>query len=279
MNRTGLLLMLALFFSASSMAKTFINEDYGYTIEVDDSYQLTRNDDVTYFSDETGKRLIAIKNWPGLTEEAARDYIQHGYQDENVAIVASGDAEELTLEKGKGLLVDVQGVVERKLIKGITGGFVGDDGQGLIVLFSGPAAEWGKLAAMAKQATTSIRFVAYDAGMSAIDWFHMLAGTRLSLRGTSSDNSRREDLYFCSDGSFKHRVQRSSSQQFDTGSAFGFAAKSKSGLWTVVDKDGTSRIMLRYSDGREESALLEDRNGRTFLDGQRYYMMPNHRCR
>jgi hypothetical protein len=279
MTRTMLLLLPALLFSASSMAKTFVNEDFGYTIEVDDAYQLIRNDDVTLFSNETGNSLIAIKNWPGLTEEAARDYLQHGYQDEKVAIVTTGDVEDVTLEKGKGLLADVQGIVERKLIKGITGGFVGDDGQGLVVLFSGPAAEWGKLAAMAKQATTSIRFVAYDASMSAIDWFHMLAGTRLSLRGTSSDNSRREDLYFCSDGSFKHRVQRSSSQQFDTGSAFGFAAKSKSGLWTVVDDNGASRLMLRYSDGREESALLEDRNGRTFLDGQRYYMMRNHRCR
>jgi hypothetical protein len=279
MNRNSLLLLLALLFSASSMAKSFINKDYGYTIEVDDSYQLVRNDDVTYFSDEAGNSLIAVKNWPGLTEEVARDYIQHGYQDEKLAIVASGDAEELTVEKGKGLLVEVEGVYDRQLIKGITAGFIGDDGQGLIVLFSGPAAEWDKLAATAKQTATSVKFVDYDASASAIDWFHLLAGTRLSLRGTSNDSSRREDLYFCSDGSFKHRIQRSSSQQFDTGSTFGFAAKSKSGLWTVVDEDGASRLMLRYSDGREESALLEDRNGRTYLDGQRYHMMRNHRCR
>jgi hypothetical protein len=279
MNRFIPLLLFVLLIPSNSVAKTFTNEAYGYAIDIDDGYALVRNDNVTVFSAEDSDSVIAIKNWPGLTAETARDYILHGYQDEKVAVVAIGDAEEVTVEKGKGRIVDVQGIIERKLIKGITGGFVGDDGQGLIVLFSDAAADWDKLAARAEQTMASIRFFDFDASMSAIDWYHMLAGTRLSLRGTSDDTNRKEDLYFCSDGGFKHRISRSSTKEFDSGSAFGFATKSKSGLWTVDDDDGASRLMLRYSNGREESALLEDRNGRTFLDGQRYYMMRNNRCR
>ena len=42
---------------------------------------------------------------------------------------------------------------------------------------------------------------------------------------------------------------------------------------------GKNRLMLRYNNGREESAIIEDRNGQTFLDDQRFYMMKNNRCR
>jgi len=279
MNSLRCLLVLALFSPVCAMAKIFINEDYGYSIEIADGYQLIRNDDVTYFSAEEDNSIIAIKNWPGLTAEAARDYILQGYQDEKVAIVAAGEPEAIAVEKGQGIQVAVEGIIERKRMKGVSGGFVGDDGQGLVVMFSGPVASWDELAALAKQTTASIKFVEYGGSINAIDWYHMLAGTRLSLRGTADDSSRREDLYFCSDGSFKHRISRSSSKEFESGSAFGYSTKSKSGLWTVADDDGASRLMLRYSDGREDSAMLEDRSGRTFLDGQRYYMMRNNRCR
>lgn len=271
--------MLALLSPVCAVAKVFINQDYGYSIEIADGYQLIRNDDVTYFSAEQDDSIIAIKNWPGLTEEAARDYVLQGYQDEKVAIVATGEPEAIAVEKGKGLLVAIEGIFERQRMKGVSGGFVGDDGQGLVVMFSGPAANWDALAALAKQTTASIRFIDYDSSINALDWNYMLAGTRLSLRGTVDDSSRREDLYFCSDGSFRHRLSRSSTKEFDSGSAFGYSTKSKSGLWTVADDDGASRLMLRYSDGREDSAMLEDRSGRTFLDGQRYYMMRNNRCR
>jgi hypothetical protein len=280
MNSLRYLLVLALLSPVCAVAKVFINEDYGYSIEIADGYQLMRNDDVTYFSAEQDNSIIAIKNWPGLTEEAARDYILQGYQDEKVAIVAAGEPEAIAVEKGKGLLVAVEGIFERKRMKGMSGGFVGDDGQGLVVMFSGPAANWDALADLAKQTTASIKFVDYGGStINALDWYYMLAGTRLSLRGTVDDSSRHEDLYFCSDGSFKHRLSRSSTKEFDSGSAFGYSTKSKSGLWTVADGDGASRLMLRYSDGREDAAILEDRNGRTFLDGQRYSMMSNNRCR
>ena len=272
-------LLLFLCVPFASLAQTFSNDEYGYTIEIDDSYQLTRNDHVTYFRSKDNDSVIIMKNWPGLDVDAARDYLLQGYQDEHMAIVSVSEPEEINLDKGKAVLVEVEGVIERKLMKGIAGGFVGDNGQGVVVLVSASGENRDKLAAAAQQAARSVKFIDFKAGPDVHDWYYMLSGTRLSLRGTSKDRSQREDIYFCADGSFRHRMSSSTMKELDSGSTFGFSGKTRSGSWKVVDDDGNSRLMMRYSNGREKSAIIEDRSGQTFLDDQRFYMMKNNRCR
>lgn len=262
-----------------SSAQTFSNDEFGYSIEIDDSYQLTRNDQVTYFRSKDNDSVVIIKNWPGLDEDTAKDYLQQGYQDKHIAMVSVSEPEEITVENGKALLVDTQGVIERKLMKGVAGGFIGDKGQGIVVLVSASSEDWDKLAPVAQQTTTSVKFIDFKAGPDARDWYYMLEGTRLSLRGSSDDRSQREDIYFCGDGSFRHRMSSTAMKESDSGSSFGYSGKTRSGSWTVVDDDGKSRLMMRYSNGREESAIIEDRSGQTFLDDQRFYMMRNNRCR
>jgi hypothetical protein len=65
----------------------------------------------------------------------------------------------------------------------------------------------------------------------------------------------------------------------DSGASVGFSGRTRSGSWDVVDDDGNSRLVMQYADGREKSAIIEDRDGQTLLDGQRFYMMRNSRCR
>ncbi len=271
--------LLVIFAPVVSSAQTFTNTEYGYSIEVDDSFQLTRNNDATYFRSKDNDSVVIIKNWPGLDEDTAKDYLQQGYQDERIAIVAVNDPEEVDIENGNALLVDVQGIIERKAMKGVAGSYVGNDGQGMVVVISGSSEDWDALAPVAREIAASVKFVEFSPGPDARDWYYMLAGTRLSLRGSVDDMSRREDIYFCSDGGFKHRLARSVGQESDSVSTFGFSARTRSGSWEIVDEAGKSRLLLHYSNGREESAIIEDRNGQTFLDGQRFYMMRNHRCR
>ena len=192
-----------------SSAQVFTNDEYGYSIEVDDSFQLTRNDHATYFRSEDKGGLIVIKNWPGLDEAAAKNYLQQGYQNLRFAIVPVGELKETSVGDGRGFLTDTQGVIERSLIKGIAGGFIGNKGQGIVVLVSGASDDWDKLAPMAKKTVASIKFIDFKAGPDAHDWYYMLSGTRLSLRGTSIDRSQRENIYFCGDGSFQHRMSSS----------------------------------------------------------------------
>ena len=261
------------------MAQTFTNEDHGYSIEIGDSYRVTRDIGVTYFESKDDDNRVIVKNWPGLTEAMAKDYLLRGYQDEGMAIVATSDIEEIKMEEGKGLMVDVLGIFDRKLMKGVVAGYIGNGGQGIIMLVSAAEQNWDKFAPEAEHITSSLKFIEYGTGPSSRDWYYMLSGTRLSLRGTANDRRRKEDLYFCGDGSFRHRLSASAVEESDSGSAFGFSTKTRSGSWRVIDDEDKSRLVLLYSDGSEESAIIEDRNGQTILNGQRYYMMRNNRCR
>ncbi len=280
MAKNSFTVLLFLFFvPLATSAQTFTNDEYGYSIEVDDSFQLTQNNHATYFRSMDNDSVVIIKNWPGLDDDTAKDYLQQGYQDERIAIVSVNEPEELSVDNGKGLLVDIHGVVERKLMQGIAASYIGNNGQGMVVVISASSSDWDKLAPVAQKIAASVKFVEYRADHNAQDWYYMLAGTRLSLRGSANDTRQREDIYFCSDGSFKHRMSSSASRESDSGSTFGFSARTRSGSWKVIDDAEKNRLIMRYDNGREESAVIEDRNGQTFLDNQRFYMMRNNRCR
>ena len=279
MAKNSLTALLLLFVPLAASAQTFTNDEYGYSVEVDDSFQLTQNNHATYFRSDDNDSVVIIKNWPGLDDDTARDYLQQGYQDERIAIVSVNEPEEIHVDNGKGLQVDIQAIIDRKLMQGIAAGYIGNNGQGMVIVISASSDKWDKLAPVAQKIAASVKFTEYSAGRNAQDWYHMLAGTRLSLPGSVDDTRRREDIYFCSDGSFKHRMSSSASRELDYGSTYGFSARTRSGSWEVMDDAGKSRLILHYSNGREESAIIEDRNGQTFLDNQRFYMMRNNRCR
>jgi hypothetical protein len=280
MVKNGLTTLLLLFcVPAVIWAQTFTNDEYGYSIEVDDSLHLTRNNNATYFRSKDSGRIVIIRNWPGLDADTAREYLQQGYQDERIAFVSASEPEEINVENGKGLLVDIQGVIERRLMKGVAGSYIGNNGQGMVLVVAGSSEDWDKLTPMAQEITASIKFIDAVKGPDARDWYYMLAGTRLSSRGASDDKSRREDLSLCSDGGFQHRISASAMNESDSGSAFGHSTKTRSGTWRVVDDGGNSRLLLLYNDGRDESAIIENRSGQIYLDGRRYHKLRKSNCR
>ena len=106
-----LLILVLVFAPAVCWAQVFTNDVYGYSIEVDDSFELTRNDRATYFKSKDKNSVIIIKNWPGLDEAAAKDYLLDGYQDEHIAIVSVSEPKEVEVSDGKCLLVDAQAII------------------------------------------------------------------------------------------------------------------------------------------------------------------------
>ena len=75
MNRISALLLL-LFVPAVCSALTFTNDKYGYSIDIDDSLEMTRNDDTTYFRSKDNDNVVIIKNRSDLDEASAREYLQ-----------------------------------------------------------------------------------------------------------------------------------------------------------------------------------------------------------
>ena len=275
------LLTLSVFFlvPAISFAELFTNDEYGYSIEVDEQFQITRNDSATFFKSSQGESAIVIKNWSGLDQVTAKNYLQQGYQDSHIAMVPDGELEEVSITDGKGFLIDVKGVIDVQSMKGKVGGFVGNGGQGMIVLFAVPEESWDAMAPAIEQMLASINFVELRAGPSVRDWFYMLAGSRLIHRGVVDGRSQREYLNLCSGGDFIHRRLSSAARDSDSGSTFGHSAGSRSGLWEVVDHDGVTRLVLQYNDGRNESAAIELVGGQIYLDGRRYTRLRKSSCR
>jgi L-asparaginase/Glu-tRNA(Gln) amidotransferase subunit D len=78
MAKNSLTALLLLFVPLSVSAQTFTNDEYGYSVEIDDSFQLTQNNHATYFRSDDNDSVVIIKNWPGLDDDAARDYLQQG---------------------------------------------------------------------------------------------------------------------------------------------------------------------------------------------------------
>ena len=271
-------LFMAFIMMVAARAQAYTDDELGFSIDIDENYQVSRQYDVTRFTSAGSDNVVIIKNWPGLTQEMARDYLLSGYQDGVIAVVATGDVNEQQVENGMGLLVDVTGIIQRRLMKGLAAAFVGKDGQGMVLLAVAAENEWDKFKSEAEQIASSVVFKQPSAGPDARDWFYMLAGKSFSFRGGSSDTKRREELHLCSDSGFKHRLASSSMQDSDTGSSFGFSSKSKSGYWEVVDVDGGSRLVLHYGDGSEESAMIEDKAGRFYLDGRRYIIERSQYC-
>jgi len=279
MAKHSLTALLLLFVSVVAAAQTFTNDDYGYSIEVDDGYQLIQNNGTAYFRSKENDSLVIIKNRPGLEEAMAKDYLRQGFQDERMAFVSVSEPVEINAVNGKGFLVDIEGIIERKQIQGVAGSYIGNDGQGIVLLVSAAREDWDQLASEAQEITASIKFVEGATGPATPDWYRVLAGSRLSLRDTSDGKSRREDLNLCSDGGFLHRMSTSAMKDSDSGSAMGYSTKTRSGVWRVVDDNGKSRLLLLYNDGRQESAIIVSRSGQIFLDGRRYSRFRKNNCR
>ena len=280
MMKPELIILSVLFvIPAMSFADPFKNEEYGYSIEVDDRYQVTKNDSATFFRSNADQSAILIRNWPGIDEATAKKYLQQGYQDAYIAMVPDGELEELSIANGKGLLINVKGVINVESMRGKVGGFVGDGGQGMIILFTGPEEGWDAMAPSVQQMIESIRFIELRAGPSLRDWRNMLAGSRLIHRGFVDGRSQREDLNLCSDGEFIHRRSGTAVRESDYGSAVGHSSKSRSGLWKVVDEDGITHLLLQYNDGRKESGVIEYFDGQFYVDGRRYTRLRKRSCR
>lgn len=261
-------------------AKTFTNENYGYTIDIDDGYQLSRNDSATYFRSKDNDVVVVIRNWPGLDQATAKDYLQYGYQDERFAIVADGQLEEMVLEEGKGFLIGIKGVVDRRPMKGLAAAYVGNGGQGLVLIVSGPENSWDQLSPAARKTAASITFIDFKPGPDLREWHQMLAGSRLSFRGDIDEDRRvSEDLNLCSDSSFRHRISTSSIRDSGPGSAIDHSTKSRYGRWRVVDDGGAILLLLHYDGGRDESGVIEYVDGRIHIDGRRYERLRKSSCR
>lgn len=251
----------------------------GYSMAVGNDFQVRRKD-VEICSYRSGDdAVILLKDWPGLSKDDIEAFVDRGYQSTDIALHKRGELQQISTAGGSGYLAAVAGIVDDRAVEGIAGGFVGDSGQGVAVLISSVSDKWSEFEKRADAVIESIEFTEFKPRIGAHEWRQMLSGAGLSQREISEYGETRENYYFCGDGRFNYSSSHSEHAGGDGGEMFGFSSSRASGEWELRTVQGRTQLVLYYSSGRERRAIIEDREGETWIDDTRYYMIENSRCR
>lgn len=251
----------------------------GYRLEIGDGFKVQRKDEefCSYRSGEDA--VIVLRDWPGLNRDTIEAFIDDSSRSGRFTLAEHGGLQQISTTGGTGYLAHVAGSVGDQSVEGVAGGIVGEAGQGVAVLISSVADKWSEFEKQANAVIESIEFTEYEPGVGAREWRRILSGAGLSYREFSEGADVRNDYYFCSDGRFRSSTKRSEHGGGDSTTMFGFSTSRNSGDWDIATVRGRTQIVLYYGNGRESRANIEDRDGETWIDDKRYYMIENSRCR
>jgi len=265
--------------STDVFAQTYNNSDLGFSITVDDYFsQKSQEGDIYYFTAADSAATVIVKNQPGLSIEEVKQVGVNGYQDEGITLTVTGKTRQKTVKQGWGLSIPVEGYIETNKVKGILTGYVGNKGQGFVVLIAATPDSWKTIEPRSKNILKSIHFINYTGGQGIAKWSKYLTGQRVAYRSTRGGMSAREDYSLCSDGSF---IQSSGSSGYTDGggvSVYAHGSNNGSGRWRLQSITGKPHIVFNYYSGDSEEYSLEDRDGQTWLNGTRYFVVENNQC-
>lgn len=273
------LVLLVLAAAISSRAEADICKGNGYSMEVGSDFLVRRKDGELCSYRSGDDAVILLQDWPGLGKGVIEAFVDSGYRAAGITLNRHSELRQIITAGGSGYLADVEGIVDNRAVKGIAGGFVGDNGQGVAVLIASVSDRWDEFEKQANAVIESIEFTEFVPQIGAREWRRMLSGAGLSLREDSERGETREDYYFCGDGRFIYHSARAGHAGGDGGVMFGFSSSSESGDWELRKVRGRTQLVLYYGNGRERRANIEDRDGETWINGVRYFMIENNRCR
>lgn len=168
-------------------------------------------------------------------------------------------------------------------------GRVGEQGNGVIVFFAGPAAERDYYAQLAAGTADSVAFAAPRESDTARQWRAHLAGMMLKRSssyysggtdGSYVGGSSSQSLHLCSDGSYAY-LTRSSVAADAGGGTSGYNAGdgAQLGQWSIETIGARVVLTLRSSEGEVSQHVLQVQGDSTYVDGERALRVPSDRCR
>jgi hypothetical protein len=193
-----------------------------------------------------------------------------------------------------GVVADYSGLFQWTQAKARGIGLLSPHGGGVVILALAESGSFtDEFGGLADQIARSVEFTKPKTGPIADVWRQKLAGMRVvymesysssggSYGGYSTGGgySMETNYYLCSSGDFSS--SDSSSLSVDTGGAFGNSASSGrgEGRWEVAVVAGTPVLRLSYHSGQVvQYELSTDDGQKTYLDGQRWYVVENPVCR
>ncbi len=168
-------------------------------------------------------------------------------------------------------------------------GRMGEQGNGVIVFFGGPASELARYESLAAETSASVAFTAPSTSGAAQQWQAYLAGMKLERRssyysggvdGSYVGGSSSETLHLCSDGSFAY-LSSSDVAADAGGGTSGYAGGDgvTLGEWRVEVMGDRSLLTLRSADSELSQHDLQVQGEAVYVDGERAYRVQSDRCR
>lgn len=183
------------------------------------------------------------------------------------------------------VVMDFSGTLEWQPVQLCGIGLISDaGGPGLSIVAIAPGTRMDTaLHRAALQVMRSVRFRRPVMPPVVAQWRTRLTGTRLtslssygsapSVEGSlGGGRSEQRTLDLCNEGRFHLRMASDVVIGGADATAAGSSANTVDGNWEVL-ANGTqgARLVLRAGDGSEEGFVLEDRDGATFLNGERWF--------
>lgn len=169
-------------------------------------------------------------------------------------------------------------------------GRLGEDGNGIIVFFAGPAAQRDYYVQLATRTADTAAFAAPRASPALDQWRGHLAGRMLKRMssyysggggsGSYIGSSSSQTLHLCSDGSYAFFSTSSLAADGGGGvSGHSSGGGEEYGQWSVEIVGDRVLLTLHPQGGGVSQQLLQVQGEWTYLDGQRVYRVSSDRCR
>ncbi len=270
--------------AAAAVATPYERKDLGFSLDLHGGFFAgNEQDGILLFGSNTTPGLMIVMNSPGLTQAEVQQSAQTGYFEEGVSLTPSGSPQEMKVEGGWAMNVEVTGIFDGAEVQGIMAGYVGNEGQGFAYVAVTTPEQWENLAPAARSTAASLRFQKVDVGPLVQQWDQKVRGRKLTYMNTWGDysggGSDQAHYFLCSDGTFAY--QGSSNFAFDVSGGFGssFDRGSSSGTWKLMAQGNQVSLVFQYQNGQSENAeLTSDEDGKTFLNGTRYFVVDNDMC-
>jgi hypothetical protein len=257
----------------------------GFSLDLEGGFQLGKQQAGYYLlGSRTIAGLILVRAMPGLTAAELNETLRSGYSDPTVQLTPEGPVTELPFQGGFGKLAEVRGSLLEGEVEGLLAGYLREGGGGLLLFAVTSPEQWPELNPAAEQMARSVRLFVPDPQELIRLWTERLAGFKLvrtpganETRAPRQDHTGTNAYYVCSDGAFLFEQGAGPAQSEDQPPDS--AADAVAGAWEIVPTRLRVDLILRFENGKSESYRLSRIDEETYLDEQRYFVLPNDRCR
>lgn len=227
---------------------------------------------------EAGAIFLANHQSPSLA--ALRQQAMSGIYEEGLQLRIEGTLEDISENAIGGTYA---GSFQGQIVKAYAVGLINPFGRGVSILaLTTPQMFTERHRQLAKEIAGTMRFFKAEASPIVNEWKNALTNSRLTYMDSYSTQgggySSTVTIDLCP-GFFKR--DESNKVNADVGGVFGsgHSAGQGSGTWEIIqDTSGNAILELTYTDGRVKEYTLQYVDGKTMLNGTRYFRTNDAQC-